>query len=57
MVPRFSSTTVVLAKVRTQLLRTDVVVMGIVLIGIIAYLFDLAMRRLSQALTPWRSAS
>ncbi|MBB5391002.1 MULTISPECIES: ABC transporter permease subunit [unclassified Herbaspirillum] len=38
----------------SNFLRTDVVVMGIVLIGLIAYLFDLAMRRLSDALTPWR---
>ncbi|WP_156173827.1 ABC transporter permease subunit [Cupriavidus basilensis] len=39
----------------SNFLRTDVVVMGIVLIGLIAYLFDLAMRRLSRALTPWQA--
>ncbi|WP_237772452.1 ABC transporter permease subunit [Herbaspirillum robiniae] len=39
----------------SNFLRTDVVVMGIVLIGLIAYLFDLAMRRLADALTPWRA--
>lgn len=39
----------------SSFLRTDVVVMGIVLIGVVAYLFDLAMRRLARALTPWRS--
>lgn len=38
----------------SNFLRTDVVVMGIVLIGLIAYVFDLAMRRLSQAITPWQ---
>ena len=39
----------------SNFLRTDLVVMGIILIGIIAYLFDLAMRRLSDALTPWKT--
>lgn len=38
----------------SNFLRTDVVIMGIILIGIVAYLFDLGMRRLSDALTPWR---
>jgi len=28
--------------------------MGITLIGIIAYLFDLAMRRLEAVLVPWQ---
>lgn len=39
----------------SNFLRTDLVVMGIILIGIIAYLFDLAMRRLADALTPWKT--
>ncbi|KAF1048024.1 MAG: putative aliphatic sulfonates transport permease protein SsuC [Herbaspirillum frisingense] len=38
----------------SNFLRTDVVVMGIVLIGLIAYVFDLAMRRLADVITPWR---
>lgn len=38
----------------SNFLRTDVVVMGILLIGIIACLFDLLMRRVADALTPWR---
>jgi len=28
--------------------------MGIILIGIVAYLFDLAMRKLEAKLVPWR---
>lgn len=39
----------------SNFLRTDVVVMGIVLIGAIAWLFDLAMRRLAQWLVPWHT--
>ena len=39
----------------SNFLRTDVVVMGILLIGVIAYLFDLLMRRVADALTPWRA--
>lgn len=38
----------------SNFLRTDIVIMGIVLIGIIAYLFDLAMRRLERLLVPWQ---
>jgi taurine transport system permease protein len=30
------------------------VVMGIVLIGLIAWIFDLGMRLLERRLTPWR---
>ena len=37
-----------------ELLRTDVVVMGIVLIGLIAWLFDLRMRALERRLVPWK---
>lgn len=39
----------------SSFLRTDIVVMGIVLIGAIAWWFDLAMRRLERWLVPWHS--
>lgn len=38
----------------SDFLVSDVVVMGIVVIGAIAYLFDLAMRYLELKLTPWK---
>ena len=38
----------------SNFLRTDVVVMGIVVIGIIAYLFDMLMRKLESWLVPWK---
>ncbi|PLZ03456.1 taurine ABC transporter permease [Burkholderia sp. WAC0059] len=38
----------------SNFLRTDVVVMGIVLIGLIAWLFDLGMRWLERRLAPWK---
>lgn len=38
----------------SNFLRTDVVVMGIILIGAIAWLFDLGMRALERWLVPWR---
>ncbi|QCP48078.1 ABC transporter permease subunit [Trinickia violacea] len=38
----------------SSFLRTDVVVMGIVLIGAIAWGFDLAMRGLERRLVPWK---
>lgn len=38
----------------SNFLRTDIVLMGITLIGIIAYLFDLVMRRLEALLVPWQ---
>src|SRR5450830_285389 len=38
----------------SNFLRTDIVVMGIILIGIVAYLFDLVMRRLEHQLVPWK---
>lgn len=38
----------------SSFLRTDVVVMGIVLIGLIAWGFDLAMRALERRLVPWK---
>ncbi len=37
-----------------EFLVTEVVVLGIVVIGAIAYLFDLFMRRLERALVPWK---
>ncbi len=38
----------------SNFLRTDVVVMGIIVIGLIAYAFDLLMRRVERWLVPWR---
>lgn len=38
----------------SSFLRTDIVIMGIILIGIVAYLFDLLMRRLERKLVPWK---
>ena len=38
----------------SNFLRTDVVIMGIVVIGVVAYLFDLMMRRIERALVPWK---
>ncbi|MFQ3186385.1 MAG: taurine transport system permease protein [Marinomonas primoryensis] len=37
-----------------EFLVTDVVIMGIIVIGIIAYLFDLFMRYLEKKLVPWK---
>ena len=38
----------------SNFLRTDVVVMGIIVIGVIAYLFDMLMRRVEVWLVPWK---
>ncbi|WP_230976660.1 ABC transporter permease subunit [Pseudothauera rhizosphaerae] len=38
----------------SNFLRTDVVVMGIFVIGAVAWLFDLAMRGLESRLVPWK---
>jgi taurine transport system permease protein len=38
----------------SNFLRTDVVIMGIIMIGILAYLFDLLMRKAERVLTPWK---
>ncbi len=38
----------------SDFLVSEVVVMGIVVIGVIAYLFDLFMRYLERVLTPWK---
>ena len=37
-----------------EFLVTDVVIMGIVVIGVLAYLFDLLMRRIERTLVPWK---
>lgn len=38
----------------SNFLRTDIVVMGIIIIGVLAYLFDILMRYLEARLTPWK---
>lgn len=38
----------------SNFLRTDVVIMGIALIGLIAYGFDMLMRRMETWLVPWK---
>jgi len=38
----------------SNFLRTDVVIMGIIVIGAFAFLFELAMRRLEGSLVPWK---
>lgn len=38
----------------SNFLRTDIVVMGILVIGALAYVFDLLMRRLERRLVPWK---
>jgi taurine transport system permease protein len=38
----------------SNFLRTDIVVMGIIIIGVLAYLFDGLMRYLEARLTPWK---
>jgi taurine transport system permease protein len=38
----------------SNFLRTDIVIMGIVVIGILAYCFDVLMRQVERALTPWK---
>jgi len=38
----------------SNFLRTDVVIMGIFVIGIVAYAFDLLMRRIERAVVPWK---
>jgi taurine transport system permease protein len=41
----------------SNFLRTDIVVMGIIVIGVIAYMFDLLMRWVEQRLVPWKGKS
>jgi len=38
----------------SNFLRTDIVIMGIIVIGVIAYLFDLFMRWVERKLVPWK---
>ncbi len=38
----------------SEFLVTDIVVMGIIVIGVIAYLFDLFMRWIERRLVPWK---
>jgi taurine transport system permease protein len=38
----------------SNFLRTDIVIMGIVVIGVVAYLFDLFMRWVERLLVPWK---
>ena len=38
----------------SSFLRTDIVVMGILIIGAIAWLFDLAMRWVERRIVPWK---
>ena len=37
-----------------RFLATDIVFLGIVVIGAVAFVFDLAMRRIERALVPWK---
>ena len=38
----------------SNFLRTDIVVMGIIVIGVVAYLFDLLMRAVEKRVVPWK---
>jgi taurine transport system permease protein len=38
----------------SNFLRTDVVILGIIIIGVVAYAFEMAMRLLEAWLVPWR---
>jgi taurine transport system permease protein len=38
----------------SNFLRTDIVIMGIIVIGIVAYLFDLFMRWVELKFVPWK---
>jgi len=38
----------------SNFLRTDIVVMGIIVIGSVAYMFDLLMRWVEDKVVPWR---
>jgi len=38
----------------SNFLRTDIVIMGIIVIGVVAYLFDLLMRWVEHRLVPWK---
>ena len=38
----------------SNFLRTDIVIMGIIVIGVVAYMFDLLMRWVEHKLVPWK---
>lgn len=38
----------------SNFLRTDIVIMGIIVIGVVAYLFDLLMRYIERIAVPWK---
>ena len=38
----------------SNFLRTDIVIMGIIVIGVVAYLFDLLMRAVERRVVPWK---
>jgi taurine transport system permease protein len=38
----------------SNFLRTDIVIMGIIVIGVVAYLFDMLMRWIENKLVPWK---
>ncbi|MGJ7485680.1 ABC transporter permease subunit [Variovorax sp. LT2P21] len=38
----------------SNFLRTDIVIMGIIVIGVVAYLFDLLMRWVEHKVVPWK---
>jgi taurine transport system permease protein len=38
----------------SNFLRTDIVIMGIIVIGVFAYVFDLMMRWFEKKLVPWK---
>lgn len=38
----------------SNFLRTDIVIMGIIVIGVVAYLFDMLMRWIERAFAPWK---
>jgi len=38
----------------SNFLRTDIVIMGIIVIGVVAYVFDLFMRWVERKLVPWK---
>ena len=38
----------------SNFLRTDIVIMGIIVIGVVAYVFDLFMRWVEKRLVPWK---
>ena len=38
----------------SNFLRTDIVIMGIIVIGVVAYLFDLLMRYIERIVVPWK---